>query len=328
MNSDALSVFIRIHPWFKLMSQKTYILCPGQGAQVVGMGKDFYDASPAARAIFDRANQVIGFDLTAVCFGGPEERLNQTDISQPAIYVTSIAAFAAGRAAGLVDPETVTAYAGLSLGEYTALHLAGAFDFETGLRLVAARGRYMQEAALATPSTMIAIMGADSAALSKLCDDAAMGEVLVPANFNAPGQVVVSGHTAAGERFAKAAEAAGFKAVMLKVAGAFHSPLMLSGADKMKIELDRAAIQMPRTTVYSNVTAQPHTDVASIKRLLVDQIVKPVRWEQTMQAMLANGDARWVELAPGRVLTGLLKKINRRLPVESLASADVLAAKS
>jgi [acyl-carrier-protein] S-malonyltransferase len=306
------------------MSTRTYILCPGQGAQVVAMGKDFYDASPEAREVFDRANQIIGFDLASLCFNGPEDRLNQTDISQPAIYVTSIAAFAAGRAAGKIDPETVTAYAGLSLGEYTALHLAGAFDFNTGLKLVAARGRYMQEAALATPSTMVAIMGADSASLAKLCDDAAMGEVLVPANYNAPGQVVVSGAMAAGERFAKAAEAAGFKAVVLKVAGAFHSPLMQSGADKMKAELDRAAIQLPRKTVYSNVTAQPHTDVASLKRLLVEQIVKPVRWEQTMQAMLSQGDARWVELAPGRVLTGLLKKINRRLPVESLASVEAL----
>src|SRR4051812_21104295 len=143
------------------MSNKTYILCPGQGAQAVGMGKDFYDASPAAREVFDRANGIIGFDLASLCFNGPEDRLNQTDISQPAIYVTSIAAFAAGKAAGVVDPETITAYAGLSLGEYTALHLGGAFDFETGLKLVSARGRYMQEAALATPSVMVAIMGAD-----------------------------------------------------------------------------------------------------------------------------------------------------------------------
>jgi [acyl-carrier-protein] S-malonyltransferase len=309
------------------MSSPTYILCPGQGAQVVGMGKDFHDASPAAREVYDRANQVIGFDIAALCFNGPEDRLNQTDISQPAIYVTSIAAFAAAKTAGIVEPETVTAYAGLSLGEYTALHLGGAFDFETGLKLVAARGRYMQEAAVATPSGMVAIMGADEAAVTRLCEENAKGEVLVPANYNAPGQVVVSGTVAACERFAGAASAAGFKAVPLKVAGAFHSPLMKSGADRMAAELDKASIQSPRKTVHSNVTAQPHTDVASMKRLLVDQIVKPVRWEQTMQALVGGGEARFVELAPGRVLTGLLKKINRRLPVESLATADVLAVK-
>jgi len=288
------------------------------------MGKDFYDASPAAKAVFDRANQIIGFDLASICFNGPEEKLNQTDIAQPAIYVTSIAAFEAAKSAGKIEPETVTAYAGLSLGEYTALHLGGAFDFETGLKLVAARGRAMQDAAVASPSGMVAIMGADEAAVTKLCEENAAGDVLVPANFNAPGQVVVSGSTAACERFTKAAEGAGYKAISLKVAGAFHSPLMQPGAHRMSQELANAAIQPPRKTVYSNVTAQPHADVASIKKLLIDQIVKPVRWQQTMQGLLSQGDSRWIELAPGRVLTGLLKKINRRLPVDSLATAEAL----
>src|SRR3954469_2068512 len=152
------------------MSQKTYILCPGQGAQVVGMGKDFHASSPIARDIFDRANQIIGFDLKEICFNGPEERLNQTDVSQPAIYVTSVACFATTQANGAIKPDDVTAYAGLSLGEYTALHLGGAFSFEEGLKLVAARGRYMQEAATATPSSMVALVGADEAAAGKLCE--------------------------------------------------------------------------------------------------------------------------------------------------------------
>ncbi|CAN5402001.1 ACP S-malonyltransferase [soil metagenome] len=306
------------------MSNKTYILCPGQGAQAVGMGRDFYDASPAAKDVFDRANAVIGFDPASICFGGPEEKLNQTDIAQPAIYVTSVAAFEAAKAAGKVEPETVTAYAGLSLGEYTALHLGGAFDFETGLKLVAARGRAMQDAADASPGGMVAIMGADEATVTKLCEENAAGKVLVPANFNAPGQIVVSGSKSACERFSKAGEAAGYKAIALKVAGAFHSPLMQSGADRMAKELASASIQSPRTTVYSNVTAAAHGDVASIRKALIDQIVKPVRWEQTMQSIVAQGDARWIELAPGRVLTGMLKKINRRLPVESFATAEAL----
>jgi [acyl-carrier-protein] S-malonyltransferase len=289
------------------------------------MGKDFYAASPAAREVCDRANRVLGFSLSDIAFNGPDERLNQTDISQPAIYVTSIACFAAAKDAGLLQPEEVTAYAGLSLGEYTALHLGGAFGFEEGLKLVAARGKYMQEAAVATPSGMVAIAGADEAAVTKLCEDAAAGEVLVPANFNAPGQIVVSGSKVACERVVKAAEAAGFRAIPLTVVGAFHSPLMQPAADRMAAELDKLQINAPRKPVFANVTAAPHTDIASIKRLLVDQIVKPVRWEQTMQHLVAQGEARWVELAPGRVLTSLLKKINRRLPVESLATADALS---
>jgi [acyl-carrier-protein] S-malonyltransferase len=305
------------------MSNSTYILCPGQGAQLVGMGQDFYQSSPAAREVFDLANRVLGFDLQAACFTGPVEFLNQTDISQPAIYTTSIASFRAGIEAGLIDPSSITAYAGLSLGEYTALHLAGVFGFEAGLRLVAARGRYMQEAAVATPSGMVAILGADEPAIQSICENASQGEVLVPANFNAPGQIVVSGSATACERALKAAEAAGFKATALKVAGAFHSPLMQSGADKMKTELDRAVFSQPQTTVYSNVTAAPHTDVASIKQRLVEQIVSPVKWEQTMKLLITQGGdgARFVELAPNRHLAGLAKRINRRLPIESLAAA-------
>ena len=312
----------------QLMASTTYILCPGQGAQAVGMGKDFYESSPAAKEVFETANRVLGFDLASLCFGGPDERLNQTDISQPAIYVTSIAAYRAAVAAGVLS-ESAAGYqfAGLSLGEYTALHLAGVFGFEDGLKLVAARGKYMQEAAVATPSSMVAIMGGDEAAVAKLCEENAAGDVLVPANFNAPGQIVVSGSKAACERITAAAGAAGLKAVPLVVAGAFHSPIMQSGANKMRGELEKVTFNPPRATVYSNVTAQPHTDTASIKKLLVDQIVKPVRWEQTMQAIAPVADARFVELAPGRVLTGLLKKINRRLPVETLSTADALNAK-
>ena len=288
------------------------------------MGKDFYESSPSAKEIFDLANGILGFDLKTLCFNGPEDRLNQTDISQPAIYVTSVAAYRAGVEAGIVTPGEITAYAGLSLGEYTALYLAGVFTFEDGLRLVAARGRYMQEAAIASPSGMVAILGADEAAVDKLCQESAQDEVLVPANYNAPGQIVVSGGTNACQRVLKNAEAAGFKATALKVAGAFHSPLMQSGANKMKIELDAAVFSKPRTTVYSNVTAAPHDQPATIKDLLVRQIVSPVRWEQTMKTLIAEGgdSARFVELAPNRHLAGLAKRINRRLPVESLANFE------
>ncbi len=311
-----------------VVPSKTYILCPGQGAQLVGMGRDFYADSPMAKSVLDVAADVVGFDLKAVCFDGPEDRLNQTDVSQPAIFATGVAAYRAGEEAGLIDPSAVTAYAGLSLGEYTALHLAGVFTFEAGLRLVQARGAYMQAAAVAVPSGMVALLGADAVAIDKLCADAAAGDALVPANYNAPGQIVVSGTRAACDRVLKAAEAAGFKATALKVAGAFHSPLMQPAADRMTAELDAAAFSDPRTPVYSNVTAAPHTDAGSIKRLLVDQIVSPVKWEQTMQAMIAGaGDApRFVELAPNRHLAGLAKRINRRLPVESLATVEAMNA--
>jgi [acyl-carrier-protein] S-malonyltransferase len=307
------------------MAQKTYILCPGQGAQQVGMGKDYYDQHDAARAIFDKARGVLGYDLGAICFAGPEDRLNQTDVSQPAIYVTSVACYHAAVAAGKIEPISVAAWAGLSLGEYTALHLGGVFSFEDGLRLVAARGRYMQEAAVATPSGMVAVLGADEAAVDALCAEAAQGEVLVAANFNAPGQIVISGALAACERAVKVGEAKGLKTVALKVAGAFHSPLMQPAADRMAAELEKVQFTTPNQPVFANVTAAKHGDAASIKRLLVDQIVKPVRWEQTMQALLAAGEARWVELAPQRSLAGMLKRINRRLPVESLNTADTLS---
>lgn len=297
-----------------------FILCPGQGAQAVGMGKDFYESSAAARETYETANRVLDFDLASICFTGPEERLNQTDVSQPAIYVTSVACFRAAKEAGVFDPTTVTAYAGLSLGEYTGLHLGGAFEFEDGLKLVAARGRYMQEAAVASPSGMVAIIGADRQAVSALCRQCAGGEVLVAANFNAPGQIVVSGSAGACKRVLEAAEApgSGFRATPLKVAGAFHSPLMQPAADRMKIELDRAAIGRPEKDVFANVTAAPHDDVNRIKELLVEQIVSPVLWEDTMVAIMGVTGARFVELAPGRTLAGLAKRINRRLTIESL----------
>jgi [acyl-carrier-protein] S-malonyltransferase len=300
------------------MAGNLFILCPGQGAQVVGMGKSLCDSSPAARELFNSAGKILAFDLAEVCYSGPEARLNQTDISQPAIYVTSIASFRFAVESGVFDAAAVTAYAGLSLGEYTALHLAGVFGFEEGLRLVAQRGKYMQEAAVATPSSMVALIGADEAAARKLCDENAAGEVLVPANFNAPGQIVISGSAAACERALKAAEATGLRAMPLKVAGAFHSPLMKSAAEKMTAELAKVSFAQPAKTVYSNVTAAPHGDAASIKKLLVEQIVSPVRWEQTMQTLVSAGEGRFIELAPGKTLAGLAKRINRRLAVESI----------
>jgi [acyl-carrier-protein] S-malonyltransferase len=301
----------------------SYILCPGQGAQHMGMGKDFAEAFPSAKAIFQRANEVLGFDLAEICFHDRDACLNQTDVSQPAIYVTSVACHAAAQAADRLA-ETSHIFAGLSLGEYTALYLAGVFSFEDGLKLVAARGRAMQAAADATPGTMAAVMGADEAQIMQLCASESHGEVLVSANFNAPGQIVVSGTKPACERFAVAAALAGLRVVPLTVAGAFHSPLMQSAADLMREELSRTQFNPPLHPVYSNVTAALHTDVESIKSLLVDQIVKPVRWEQIMNQLAHIESAKFVELAPGKVLTGLLKKQNRRADILTLNEAASL----
>ncbi|MDB5328706.1 MAG: fabD [Phycisphaerales bacterium] len=305
------------------MPETTYILCPGQGAQHVGMGRDFYDVHPAAEAVYRKATEVLGFDLSQLCFDGPVERLNETDISQPAIYVTSVACHAAAKAAGKLGDGPFI-YAGLSLGEYTALHLAGVFSFEDGLKLVAARGKAMQAAAVSVPSSMVAILGADDAAIDKLCADAAGGEVLVPANYNALGQIVVSGSKGACERVLTIAADAGFRTATFPVAGAFHSPIMQPGADVMKGELEKVDFKTPASPVYSNVTAQLHTGPTSIKKLLVDQIVSPVRWTQTMAQVASLADVNFIELAPGKVLTGLLKKQNRRAAVLTLNEAGAL----
>lgn len=223
----------------------TYILCPGQGAQAVGMGKDLIETSAGAREAFKTAAEVLGFDLAAICFGGPEDKLNQTDIAQPALFTCGVASYRAAVEQGKIDADSVTGYAGLSLGEYTALHLADVFSFEDGLRLVSARGKYMQEAAVATPSGMVAIIGADGPGLEGIINESKENDVLVPANYNAPGQVVISGSIAACERALKVAEAKGIKAVALKVAGAFHSPLMQPGADRLKPELDKVRFLAP-----------------------------------------------------------------------------------
>ena len=305
------------------MPTPPYILCPGQGAQTVGMGRDFRERSPEARAIYEEASHVLGVDIAKLCFEGPEDQLNQTDIAQPAIFVTSLASHAAAAAAGKL-PREPAGYAGLSLGEYTALHLAGVFDFGTGLRLVQARGRYMQEAAVSVPGGMVSLLGADESQVLSLCEQAGHGHILVPANFNCPGQIVVSGARPACDRVEQVATEHGFRAVPLKVAGAFHSPLMQPAADRLADDLAGLEFQPPRATVYSNVTARPHeADAASIRSLLIRQITEPVRWSQTMQTLVGEG-ATFVELAPGRVLSGLLKKTERRAVIENYATAEAL----
>ncbi len=299
------------------------LLCPGQGAQSVGMGRGWFEASPAAAAIFAEADAALGdrlgAPLSTLCFSGPVERLNATDVSQPAIYTCSVACHRALVERGVIGMTgPIMAAAGLSLGEYTALHLAGAFDFATGLRLVAERGRLMQEAAVASAGGMLALIGADEAQAEELCAVVSTdGRVLVCANFNAPGQIVLSGHAEACDlATAKAAEA-GLRTSRLTVAGAFHSPLMQPAADRMAEILAKTDLLPLSIEVWSNVTAEPHdsVDMELLRRRLVQQIVEPVRWSQSCASMIGSGHRSCHELAPGSVLRGLMKRIDRTCEV-------------
>jgi len=298
----------------------TVVLCPGQGAQAIGMGKSWYDASETARKVFGEANDILGLDLAKLCFDGPADELNRTDIAQAAIYTASVACHRALRADDTLPPQPA-ATAGLSLGEFTALHLAGAFSFADGLKLVRLRGQAMQDAAEANPGTMVALTGdVTEEAINTLCDAARGDGVLVPANFNNPMQVVVSGSAEACERAAADADDAGFKAIPLTVAGAFHSPLMQPAADRLAEALEGVAWNPPPIPVIANVTARPHeADPASIKLRLVEQLTPPVRWTQSMQWAAENLPGRYIELAPGKVLTGLMRRIDRGTKVENFA---------
>jgi len=297
----------------------TILLCPGQGAQKVGMGKAWFDAYPVAQQTFAAADQELGIELSKICFEGPDDQLNRTDVAQAAIYTTSVACYQA-----LVESSELGAIkgtAGLSLGEFTALHLAGAFDFLSGLRLVRLRGQAMQEAADASDSSMVAVTGDVSEdKINELCDRArgdAPGSILVPANFNSPMQVVVSGTRDACARAVDVASQMGFKPTPLSVAGAFHSPVMEPAAEKLAQALDRVEWREPNCPVLSNVTGTEHErKISTIKQRLVDQLTSPVRWSQSMAHAAEQWPGRYVELAPGKVLSGLMRRIDRSVKVE------------
>ena len=307
------------------MNMQQAILCPGQGAQHVGMGRDFYESHKAARDVYAAADDILGFSLSDICFQGPENRLQQTDVAQVVIFVTSAAIYETLKLLGKL-PAGVDATAGLSLGEYTALYIAGAITLADGIRVVRARGELMQAAAVAQPSTMLALVGADEAQAAEICRQASTEGVIVPANFNAPGQIVLSGGVEACGQAAKIAQTLGVRSVQLSVAGAFHSPFMQPAADQMRRILAEVPLVMPRIAVISNVTARPHESVEKIRDLLVEQIVAPVRWSQSMDYLRQHGAAGFLELGPGRVLTGLMKKMDRRAAVVNVSTTDGLAA--
>ncbi len=292
---------------------KIAFLFPGQGAQTVGMGSQAAESIPAARRLYDRANDILGYDLARLCFEGPAEELDSTVVSQPALFVTSLAAIELLRSR---SPEIVLscqATAGLSLGEYTALVFAGAMEFEDALRVVAVRGDAMQEASDTTPSGMVSILGLERAQVEDLCEKAGAGDTLQIANLLCPGNIVISGTNAACERAAELATAAGaMKAVPLAVAGAFHTPIMQSAVERLSEALAAATIVRPTIPVISNVDAQTHFDPQEIRQLLMQQVVSPVRWEDSLRYLLADGYDQFYEVGPGRVLRGLLKRLDRK----------------
>ena len=305
---------------------KQAILFPGQGSQAAGMGRDLAASSRTAAETFRRADEVLGFELSKACFEGPADRLECTDVQQPAIFVTSIAIWNVLMERGL-SVEAFGAAAGLSLGEYTALHVAGAVGFEDGLTLVHRRGQLMREAAEAHPGGMVSLVGADEDTARRLCEKAAEGEVLSPANLNCPGQVVLSGAKSACARALELAGGFNCRAVPLKVAGAFHSALMESAARGLAEALRATPFQPPRIPVLANVSAESHGDPDAIRRALERQLTHPVLWQRSMERLVADGFGRFVEIGAGRVLTGLMRKINRQATAVSIAGmADLDAA--
>jgi [acyl-carrier-protein] S-malonyltransferase len=297
------------------------LLFPGQASQFVGMGQDLEAGYPAARETFAQADQALGFSLSRLCFAGPEEQLRQTAFTQPAVFVHSVAAWRVLAAEGV---EPVCA-AGHSLGEYAALVAAGALDFGAGLELVRQRGQLMQRAGEERPGRMVAVMGLDDERVSELCRQAAAVGAVVPANFNAPGQVVVSGESAAVECLGELARAAGAgRVVELAVSGAFHSPLMEPAARRMEALLRAAPIRAPRVPVITNVAARPVREPEELRQCLIEQMTCPVRWTESVRELGPMGATIAVEVGPGAVLKGLARRIEPRLEVLNAGRADEL----
>lgn len=289
-------------------------LFPGQGAQHVGMGKSLCERFPAARELFDRAREILGYNLAQLCREGPAAELDSTVISQPAIFVTSLAALEMLKAEQPAVVEQCEQAAGLSLGEYTALVFAGAMSFEDGLKVVQQRGQAMQDAADATPSGMVSILLLDVDKVRAIRDQAAEVGTIELANYLCPGNIVLSGTKPACARAAELAEQAGGRPIPLSVAGAFHTNIMQPADDRLAAALAPACVQSPRIPVISNVDAAAHTDPDDIKSILVRQVISPVRWEDSVRKLLDAGIDQFYEIGPGKVLTGLLKRISRKTP--------------
>ena len=289
---------------------------PGQGAQFVGMGKDLYDTNPKAKELFQKANDILGYSITDIMFNGTDEELRQTKVTQPAVFLHSVIS-----ALCMGDEFKPDMVAGHSLGEFSALTAAGALSFEDGLKLVYARAMAMQKACEAAPSTMAAIIALPDEKVEEICKEVSReGCVVVPANYNCPGQLVISGNIEAiDEACAKLKEAGAKRALPLKVGGAFHSPLMQPAKDELQAAIEQTEIKQPNCPVYQNVDALPHTDPAEIKKNLIAQLTSSVRWTQSVQNMIADGADDFTECGPGKALQGMIVKISRDINVHGIA---------
>ena len=288
---------------------------PGQGAQFVGMGKDLYDNNPKAKELFEKANDILGYRITDIMFDGTDDELKQTKVTQPAVFLHSVI-----KAISLGDEFKPSMVAGHSLGEFSALVAAGALNFEDGLRLVYARAMAMQKACEAAPSTMAAIVGLPDDKIEEICAEVSKeGSVVVPANYNCPGQLVISGNVEAINEACEKLKAAGAKrALPLKVGGAFHSPLMQPAKDELQAAIEKTEFSAPQCPVYQNVDGKPHTDPADIKANLIAQLTSSVRWTSCVQNMIADGADDFTECGPGKALQGMIGRIDKNVKVAGI----------
>lgn len=288
---------------------------PGQGSQFVGMGKDLYENNALAKELFDKADEILGFNITDIMFAGTDEQLKQTNVTQPAVFLHSVIS-----ALCLGDDFKPAMVAGHSLGEFSALVAAGALSFEDGLKLVAARANAMQKACEANPGTMAAIIGLSDEKVEEVCSEvSADGQIVVAANYNCPGQLVISGNVeAVNAACEKLKEAGAKRALPLKVGGAFHSPLMQPAKDELQAAIEQTEFAAPSCPVYQNVDAKAHTDAAEIKANLTAQLTSPVRWTASVQAMIAAGADEFTECGPGKALQGMIGRIDKNVAVKGI----------
>jgi [acyl-carrier-protein] S-malonyltransferase len=301
--------------------EKVAFIFPGQGSQYVGMGKEFFENFREAREVFQEADDVLHLSISSLCFQGPEEALKLTENTQPAVLTASIAALRVLQAEKGVVPRLA---AGHSLGEYSALVVSGAFAFADAVQIVRLRGRFMQEAVPVGEGAMAAILGMERGQVEKLCEEAAQGEVLTPANFNCAGQIVIAGHAKAVERAMERVKQEGKKAVPLPVSAPFHSPLMKPAGERLEKALEGIPIQDLKIPVVTNVEADINQSKERVKELLVTQVWSPVRWEESMQKITGDGIEKILEIGPGKVLSGLMKRINPKVETKNIEDIQTL----